>query len=163
VARHVPLTVTVTTICGILVFGVHCGGGPSTGSGFTETQLYCQAAAVQLLDCCPGYVAGFLTCDRQDFQASQSSSCAGTTSNSTTNYPTLSLSESTCILNESCQELVATKVCSRAVKAVGQGAMTVTQVDSEGCGTSPSTEQTYYEDAPIDASDVPKPSGLVCP
>ena len=158
-----PLVATLTIVCGTLVFGVHCGGSPSAGSGFSETQLYCQAAAVQLTDCCPGYVAGYLTCDRQVFESSQSSSCAGTTSNSTTSYPTLSLPESTCILNESCDALVSTKVCARAIAAVGTGTTTVTEVDNQGCGYSAPSEQTFYEDMPVEAGDVPKPSGPVCP
>ena len=158
-SRHVPLFATLTSICAALVFGVHCGGpGNSTSgaSGFAEAQLDCQAAVGQLVDCCPGFGPGNLMCDGTKHTASVSS-CAGTTTGTTT-YPTLSQSESLCITGETCAELTATKVCSRAIRVLGMAPRTiVTHVGG-------ASDQTYYEDAPVDGSELPDAdAGLVCP
>jgi hypothetical protein len=170
--RHVPLTVTLATICTTLILGVHCNGSGSVGSGFSEAQLYCQAAAVQLTNCCPGYNPAFLTCDEAYAQsvATSSGSCAGeqysSTTTTTTIYPTLTGSESMCVLDETCEALRSTGVCARATKNVGHGPMTTAgtlETAQYGCGT-----ETTYQDAEVDADFEPPPAptpdaGVVCP
>jgi hypothetical protein len=162
--RHVPLAITLSTICITLVFGVHCNGGGSDesgGSGFSEAQLYCQAAAIQLQDCCEGYIPAKLMCDRASSTNTQTSSCGGESAVSTTTYPTLSGAESQCVVNETCETLRATKVCERAAQAVDRGSPTTTHVsEPQGCAS-----ETYYEDAEVEAGDVPMPvdAGPVCP
>jgi hypothetical protein len=171
--RHVPLCITLATICATLVFGVHCSGGGSVGSGFTEAQLYCQAAAVQLTNCCPDYNPAFLSCDEAFSQTVNTSSCTGvavasrSTTTTSTNYPTLTGPESMCILGETCESLRSSGVCTRATENVGHGPMTSSATVStvqNGCGT-----ETTYEDAEVDANDLDAnpPSapdaGEVCP
>jgi hypothetical protein len=173
--RNAPLYVTLTTICTVLVFGVHCGNGNSNeGSGFSQTALYCQAAAAQLQSCCPDYDPGAISCDLRSYVvttgSTDTSSCTGETSmsTSTTNYPTLTQSESTCILNQDCTTLVTTGVCDRAAKAAGSGPSTVKQVTEDppaGCSGGGS-EATYYEDAYVEGDgSIPAPvdAGAVCP
>jgi hypothetical protein len=171
-ARHVPLVVTLATISGTLVFGVHCSGNGSMGSGFSEAQLYCQAAAMQLTSCCPEFNEGLLFCNEESTQDNQtSSSCFGTTAiSSTTHYPSLTEADSLCILNQPCESLQKTGVCERAAEEVNQGPKTkTTTVVSPPPGSGCSSE-TYYEDAEVEAgqetdsgSNDEVDAGRVCP
>jgi hypothetical protein len=161
--RHVPLCFTLGTICSTLVFGVHCAGGGSVGSGFTETELYCQEAAAELQQCCPGYDPTETYCNRGPTPGSEeSSSCLGTTSTSAQMYPTLTLAESSCILDETCSMLLSTGVCTRATSESRTTTLTTTSTQPIGCGGG-GTEQTMFEDAIVDADFVPPPPRPVCP
>jgi hypothetical protein len=68
--------------------------------GWRQDELECEQAANQLLKCCPGFDPSTLSC-------SYSTGCG-------TSYPALTVAESECIDNESCETLVATGVCARA-------------------------------------------------
>ncbi len=83
--------------------------------GFREDELECEQAADQLAKCCPTFQPMNLNC-------SYSSGCG-------TSYPALTVDESQCIESESCEKLVASYVCDRAVAALpiqstGDGGLT---------------------------------------
>jgi hypothetical protein len=148
-----PLRITLAVVCSLLIFGVHC-----SGEGFTHDELYCQEASADLLQCCPRYDPSMTYCDQgSDPQSQSSSSCLGSNSDTVTMYPTLSLAEGQCILNETCDELVSSGVCARAMHQEHATRETTTS----GCGGS--SEQTTYEDAVVDADFVPPAHESVCP
>jgi hypothetical protein len=72
-------------------------------TGLREDELLCEEAAARLADCCPGFDPSVLVCHY--------SSCAGAT------YPALTISESKCIDDLSCSQLVDRGVCARAANA----------------------------------------------
>jgi hypothetical protein len=69
-----------------------------------EDELKCEQAVARLVECCPGFVASNLECV-------YGSGCIAT------QYPAISMSESDCIVDLSCDELVDAKVCERAMNA----------------------------------------------
>ena len=69
-----------------------------------EDELECEQAAAVLDECCPNFSPQGLNC-------SYSTGCGSTT------YPTLSIGESQCIQEMSCETLVAKGVCDRAAIA----------------------------------------------
>jgi hypothetical protein len=163
--RHVPLCATLATICLPLVFGVHCAGGGSIGSGFTQVELYCQEAAAELEQCCPGYDPKRTYCNLGPTpESDDSSSCLGTTTNTSLMYPTLTLAESTCVIDETCSKLVSTGVCTRAMaQSKPSTLMTTTNADGVGCGGGGPESTTTYQDMEVDASFEPPPPKPVCP
>jgi hypothetical protein len=141
--RSVPLTATLGVICGLLTFGVHCGGG-SGPSGFAGAQVKCQAAVGQLLDCCPDFTPGSLACDTTSF--TEGSGCGSPPV--IYSYPTLNEDESECILSQSCSSLVSTGVCLRASTLAASGP---TQEPADG-GALDAFDGGYGFDALEDAS-----------
>jgi hypothetical protein len=82
----------------LLLFVTRCS------SGWRQDELECEQAANQLIKCCPGFDAESLSC-------TYSEGCG-------TSYPALTVADSRCIDNESCDTLVATGVCTRAAEAL---------------------------------------------
>ena len=64
-----------------------------------EDELECEEAVKRLMDCCPGFDVNAVQCTYVDV-------CG-------VSYPDLTPSESVCILDSSCSELVSNKVCER--------------------------------------------------
>jgi hypothetical protein len=73
-------------------------------TGIREDEFVCEDAVSHLQQCCPGFVAGNVDCSYEP---------AGCEENPV--YPEISISESTCIRGESCNELRSTGVCTRAI------------------------------------------------
>ena len=132
--RHRSLGITITLICTSVVFGVRCetGSGPS---GFAQAQVDCQAASALLTQCCPGFQPTLLACDITSTE-STTGGCYGGSSTTTIMYPTLTATESSCVLGESCSMLVASGVCDRALELQGSVRVTTVTVPppSVGCG-----------------------------
>jgi hypothetical protein len=85
-----------------------CVLGPLTCSGIHDDELRCELAVAQLASCCPGFDTASIDCRNRN-------AC----SNSTTR-PQLSLEQSACILDRSCEELTrsagaAAATCTRAL------------------------------------------------
>jgi hypothetical protein len=62
-------------------------------------EVDCEEAVAHMLDCCPAF-------DRSAVQCVYNDVCG-------ISYPDLTPAESECILDESCEELVANKICDR--------------------------------------------------
>ena len=115
---------------GALLFLVIGGGIPAV-QGFREDEVECEETADYLAECCPGFDPGTIGC-------TFSRGCTSQT------RPVLSPSESRCIRDKSCTELVDEGICER-VLARGDGI----HVDTY------SYDDTYgYEDDPADYREV---------
>jgi hypothetical protein len=114
-------------------------------NNFRGDVIECEDALSRLEQCCPGFDATPVLCN---YFHSKSSGC-GTTSTSNVR-PALERWESACIRDESCDELVANKVCERAQNARAYQAQQTTTISSPSSATT--------GDAPGHASHAP-----VCP
>jgi hypothetical protein len=144
--RRTPLHLTLATIVVAYVFGVQCldlDGSTSTSSasGFGQQQLECQAATALLVQCCPGFDANGFVCD---YTQSVTSGCNGTSTSTT--YPSLSASEVSCILGETCSQLVATGVCRRADARATMGPDTIDTYSDSGVDVENDFPDTAIEE-----------------
>jgi hypothetical protein len=76
-------------------------------AGIREDELACEDAVSHLQECCFGFSASNIDCTYV-----QSEGCLESST-----YPEITISQSACIRNESCAELVSTGVCARAEAA----------------------------------------------
>jgi len=97
IARRITARFAIPALVSLL-FVARCQGG------LRQDELECEQAANQLANCCPNFDLEGLSCTYSD-------ACD-------TVYPALSVSQSQCILNESCATLVASGVCARAAQAL---------------------------------------------
>jgi hypothetical protein len=136
-----PLCWTLATIVFVFVFGVHCvnlGGSTSTASssGFAEAQLACQGAAAHLQGCCPGFDPSLATFTCDTSMSITTPGCGGGGGGETMTRPSLSPSESSCVLAEDCDALVASGVCARAITRAAMSQVTNDTDASDGAADS---------------------------
>jgi hypothetical protein len=67
-----------------------------------QDEVECEEAVKYMMDCCPGF-------DRSAVQCVYADMCG-------ISYPDLTPSESSCILDSSCSELLSNKICERVGK-----------------------------------------------
>jgi hypothetical protein len=84
-------------------------GAFACGDSLRQDELDCEEAVSYLNGCCPGFQA------TSNLQCVHGEGCGNTT------FPAISQDLSTCIRSESCQDLVATGVCSRIEAAYAPG------------------------------------------
>lgn len=70
--------------------------------GLRQDEIECEEAVSYVQSCCPGFVSGTVACVHD-------TGCGVTTDTA------LSISESECILAESCDEIVATGLCAKVM------------------------------------------------
>ncbi len=142
--KNASLYVTLALISFVFPFSVDCGdGGGSVDapSGWGEAQIKCQGAVQQLEQCCPDFEPGSIACDTPVHSNSGSAGCfdifGPSESFTATTFPTLTSTETACILAEACEALVRTGVCERARLLAANPAQSVTTgggSSSAGCG-----------------------------
>jgi len=91
----------------IVVLLFACSTGKDDDN-FRADVIGCEEALAHLSDCCPGFDASRVRC-----QYYYSEGCNGTEDNRV-EHPTLDSSESECIRNLECSELVERQICTRA-------------------------------------------------
>ncbi len=116
---------------------IACGQGEEDDDQFREDTLTCEEALAHLQECCPAFDPAAVAC--RHYYASNSG-CGTSTENR--EEPAFDLSESRCIRNRSCADLVGDNVCPRAQKAVQYIDRTTTSV-----GTDPS--KVHQSHAPV--------------
>ncbi len=94
----------VAIVIGVIVtIGVSC-------NGFREDEVECEQAVNRLKECCPEFVASQVDCSyREELD------CGDHVTGRY--YPAFSLEESRCVQSNSCADLVAKGVCTRAQTA----------------------------------------------
>jgi hypothetical protein len=90
-----------------LLFITRCGGD------LQQDELDCQQAAEQLSKCCPGFQPLSLNCT----YTQGSDDCGGSRT------PDFTIPESQCIVGESCDTLLATRVCMRVTNGFAGGSL----------------------------------------
>lgn len=138
-ARRFPVGVAAAGIvCTLFACSYGNAGGDDyeqDDNNFREDVIECEDALARLQRCCPDFDAKPVLCK---FFYSKSSGCGSTTTNNV--EPAFSTSESACIREMSCDELVAKKVCERGQKA---RAYTKKTTSSSSSSTSASSSGTY--------------------
>ena len=99
------LSVTVVIACGD-------DGVEEDDNQFRADVLWCEEALARLTDCCPGFDARVVECN---YYYSFDKGCGSPTTKHV--QPALTASESECIRDLSCDQLIATNVCARAQAA----------------------------------------------
>ena len=89
-----------------------------------QDELDCEEAVSVLEHCCPDFPATSVSC------VYDSSGCS-------TVYPDIPIDESKCIRSESCESLVSTGVCARALARAGEHATSSEDAGSVGAGVCP--------------------------
>lgn len=102
---------------------------------FREDVIQCEEAIARLERCCPDFDASRVLCN---YYYSYDTGCGSTTEQSV--HPALDLSESRCVRDTSCQDLVARGVCGRAEQARAYSTRRV--ADSDG-GLSTSEKDSH--------------------
>lgn len=75
---------------------------PALMGDMRQDEFLCEEAHAHLTECCPGFHTESNVCEQAD-------GCGGDGS-----YPALTPTESNCVREKSCAELVAQGICSRA-------------------------------------------------
>jgi len=94
----------VLVLC-LALFGVCCGGG------IRQDELVCEEAVKHLTQCCAGLTPTGIDCTYQTVTGDPNYPNGPS-------YPDLSPTESDCIRNESCETLLSSGVCGRAIDLV---------------------------------------------
>ena len=85
----------------LLITGLGVASMGATLDGFREDEIMCEEAVARLVKCCSDFDPHAVTC-------SYSSGCG------TTQYPAIDMQTSTCIREQSCEDLIGGGVCDRA-------------------------------------------------
>jgi hypothetical protein len=80
-------------------------------NGIRQDEFACENAVMHMQECCHGFSGSNVDCTY----------VAPSGCDTTTVYPELSIDQSSCILAESCDSLVATGVCTRVAALPNQG------------------------------------------
>lgn len=80
---------------------------------FREDVIQCEEAIARLQQCCPDFDGARVLCNY--YFSLDRSSCGPTTTDSVN--PALNLSESRCVLDTTCEDLIGKDVCARAQEA----------------------------------------------
>jgi hypothetical protein len=91
--------------------------------GIRQDEFDCENAAAHLQECCSGFSATMIECTYSPY-------C-------TTTYPEIDIADSDCIRNESCEDLIGTGVCGRALQLPPNAAPASPVSSSPLCGPGP--------------------------
>ena len=99
---------------------------------FREDVIQCEEAIARLERCCPGFDGSRVLCNY--YFRFDTSTCGPRTTDSVN--PALDMAESRCVLETSCEDLVADDVCKRAQEARTYTRHVVENSSSSGTGRS---------------------------
>ena len=142
-ARRLCAGVAATVVVCSLFACTYGGSGDDQhdGNNFREDVIECEDALARLERCCPDFDAKPVLCN---FSFDKSTGCGSTVASSV--QPAFNTSESSCIRDTSCDDLVTKKVCERAQLARAYSTTTTTSTSSS------SSSSGYY------ASSSPSPT-----